>query len=94
MPRVGSSRIKTLGSENSHLANTTFCWLPPESLSTVCKTSGLRMRRRAWKSTATALSASSFITQRLDTVARLAMLVLRVMLSPSTRPAPLRSSVA
>ena len=31
MPRVGSSRIRTLGSVISHFDSTTFCWLPPES---------------------------------------------------------------
>ncbi len=29
MPRVGSSKIITLGFIESHLASTTFCWLPP-----------------------------------------------------------------
>ena len=29
IPRVGSSRIRILGFEASHLARTTFCWLPP-----------------------------------------------------------------
>ena len=31
MPRVGSSRISTLGSVASERAITTFCWLPPDS---------------------------------------------------------------
>ena len=30
-PAVGSSKINTSGSVPSHLASTTFCWLPPES---------------------------------------------------------------
>ena len=34
MPRVGSSRIRTRGLVASHLASTTFCWLPPESAPT------------------------------------------------------------
>ncbi len=29
-PRVGSSKSITPGSSASHLASTTFCWLPPE----------------------------------------------------------------
>ena len=29
MPRVGSSTISTFGPSASHLASTTFCWLPP-----------------------------------------------------------------
>ena len=31
MPLVGSSRMMTRGLVASHLAMTTFCWLPPES---------------------------------------------------------------
>ena len=31
MPRVGSSRIRKLGSVASHRARMAFCWLPPES---------------------------------------------------------------
>ena len=31
MPRVGSSKMMTRGCIASHLASTTFCWLPPES---------------------------------------------------------------
>ena len=30
MPRVGSSRMRTLGLSASHLASATFCWLPPD----------------------------------------------------------------
>ena len=30
-PRVGSSSRTTDGCASSHLANTTFCWLPPDS---------------------------------------------------------------
>ena len=34
MPRVGSSKIMTCGCIDSHLASTTFCWLPPDSVPT------------------------------------------------------------
>ncbi len=34
MPLVGSSRMMTLGCVASHLAITTFCWLPPDSVPT------------------------------------------------------------
>ena len=34
MPRVGSSTISTRGSVASHLASTTFCWLPPDRVDT------------------------------------------------------------
>ena len=47
MPRVGSSRMSTCGSVASHLASTTFCWLPPESASTDCSTLVMRMRSRS-----------------------------------------------
>lgn len=30
-PWLGLSRISTLGSDMTHLARTTFCWLPPEN---------------------------------------------------------------
>ena len=35
-PRVGSSRISTLGSVISQRASSTFCWLPPLSVPTCC----------------------------------------------------------
>ena len=35
MPRVGSSSISSLGLVASHLASSTFCWLPPDSSITV-----------------------------------------------------------
>ena len=34
MPRVGSSRMSTVGPDASHLARTTFCWFPPDSAPT------------------------------------------------------------
>src|SRR5262249_53493093 len=34
MPRVGSSRISTLGATMSERPSTTFCWLPPDSMAT------------------------------------------------------------
>ena len=36
MPRVGSSITSSFGLVASHLASTTFCWLPPDSRSTGC----------------------------------------------------------
>ena len=39
-PRVGSSASSTRGAPSSARANSTFCWLPPESAAT------LRLRRR------------------------------------------------
>ena len=34
MPRVGSSTMRMEGRRPSHLASTTFCWLPPDSIDT------------------------------------------------------------
>ena len=39
-PRVGSSRRKIAGPAISHLAMTTFCWLPPERLLAGCRSIG------------------------------------------------------
>ena len=36
MPRVGSSSKNTFGRVFSHFPNITFCWLPPESIPTMC----------------------------------------------------------
>ena len=47
MPRVGSSRMITRGLIDSHLASTTFCWLPPDSTPAAAPTSGTRMPRLA-----------------------------------------------
>ena len=52
-PRVGSSAISTRGGRTSHFANSTFCWLPPESVETGASNEEVRMssscdeRRRA-----------------------------------------------
>ena len=35
MPLVGSSRMMTCGCVASHLAITTFCWLPPDKISNI-----------------------------------------------------------
>ena len=43
IPRVGSSRISTLGWAFSHLASIVFCWLPPESCSTGVSSDGVRI---------------------------------------------------
>ena len=43
MPRVGSSKNSTRASVSSHLATTTFCWLPPDSVCTGVRSDGARM---------------------------------------------------
>ena len=47
MPLVGSSRMMTRGFVASHLAMTTFCWLPPESSATSWSRAAARRSRRA-----------------------------------------------
>ena len=59
MPRVGSSKMIARGCIASHLASTTFCWLPPESVPTSVATPGARMpRRRRSVSASAALRAA------------------------------------
>ena len=41
-PRVGSSTIRMRGSRASHLASSTFCWLPPDRLRTCAGRSAWR----------------------------------------------------
>ena len=55
MPRVGSSTISTCGSVASHLASTTFCWLPPERTSTGSRRRWYLSCRRAAHSSASAV---------------------------------------
>ena len=53
MPRVGSSKMITFGFIASHLASTTFCWLPPDSSCAARRTSGVLIARlRRWVSAA------------------------------------------
>ena len=42
-PTVGPSRISTFGLVASHLASTTRCWLPPESVCAAAPTPAARM---------------------------------------------------
>src|SRR5206468_2539764 len=46
-PCVGSSSMSTTGLIESHLASATFCWLPPDKVSTGAWTEGVLMRRRS-----------------------------------------------
>ena len=48
MPRVGSSRISTVGCTSSHLASITFCWLPPDRLPTGVASVGVLIPSR-WR---------------------------------------------
>ena len=92
MPRVGSSRISRSGSGNIHLPSSTFCWLPPESLTTPSVTefaltfSALRYRSAA------RYAASGSITERLEMRRRSAATTVSWMVSSRLRPSALRSS--
>ena len=59
IPRVGSSRISTLGWAFSHFASIIFCWLPPERCSTGVSSDGVRIVSFWRKSSATARSADA-----------------------------------
>jgi len=53
IPRVGSSKISTFGAIISHLASTTFCWLPPDKLTTAWLIDGVFVFRRCTPLSAT-----------------------------------------
>ena len=59
MPRVGSSRMRTVGFDASHLASTTFCWLPPERAATIWSTPVIFTLNCSVYSSATARSADA-----------------------------------
>ena len=52
------AQMMTFGSIPSHLASTTFCWLPPDSAPVRCVTSGARISRSVRPRSACACSAS------------------------------------
>ncbi|MNY46558.1 hypothetical protein D3C86_1817470 [compost metagenome] len=60
MPLVGSSRMITFGLVASHLAMTTFCWLPPESVPTSWSRDAARRSSLEVYSRASANSLASF----------------------------------
>ena len=65
MPRVGSSTISTAGLRPSHLASTTFCWLPPDSMATGSVSRPYLIFSRAAQSAAIARSAEALISPAL-----------------------------
>ena len=69
-PRVGSSAMKTRGRRNSHFANSTFCWLPPESVLTRALFDRVRTSSRPISSEVRFRSERSAITPTLDTSPR------------------------
>lgn len=92
MPRVGSSRISSLGWVISQRASSTFCWLPP--LSALTLASGLAGRMSsAWMYLATSSSRWATGTGRVQPRAacRARMMFSRTVRS-GTRPSVLRFS--
>ncbi len=94
MPRVGSSRIRTLGLRASQRASTTFCWLPPESLRTSCSIEGVRTRSRSVYSWASSRSAPRLTKRKRRRRSRTTVLVLSRMERCRNRAWALRSSGA
>ena len=93
MPRVGSSRISTLGAVWSHLARTTFCWFPPDRLATLCSMEGVRTPSRATLSRASARSAPARTKPSAETLPREARETFSRTAMGRITPCSLRSSV-
>ncbi len=92
MPRVGSSKMITLGVIASHLASTTFCWLPPDSTVTAVRSAGaLMFSRRRWRS-AVAASEAGRISRSRAWLKRSASETFATSEKSSTSPERLRSS--
>ena len=92
MPRVGSSKITTRGCIDSHLAKTTFCWLPPDSVPTMVSIEAVRMSSAALRSVALRRSAPVRIRPDEAKEARLASEMFSLTEDSSTSPQRLRSS--
>src|SRR4051794_36592018 len=92
MPRVGSSMISSFGLVASHLASTTFCWLPPDRKPTGSPKRCSLICRRWAQSEASALSAPRPMTPRRDTASSFVSAMLRSTESSMTRPCWRRSS--
>ncbi len=94
MPRVGSSRMSTLGRAASQRASTTFCWLPPESLPTSWSREGVRTLSRSTYSAPMRRSARRCTIRKRVSRRRMARVAFSRTLRMSTRPSRLRSSGA
>jgi len=92
-PRVGSSRISTLGLRSIHRPTTTFCWFPPERVATPHSGEGVLMpnpaiARRTMASRRPALGQPQRIHWATQGKARL-----KPTLCSRKRPSFLRSSL-
>src|SRR6185295_16884230 len=91
-PCVGSSTMSSAGLRASHLASTTFCWFPPESVETAFHRWPYLSCRRATQSRAKRRSAPWGITSRRRTRCGEASATLRSMARSITSPWRRRSS--
>src|SRR6185437_6869074 len=92
MPRVGSSTISTVGFRPSHLASTTFCWLPPLSMATGSVSRPYLIFSRLPQSVAIARSALERIRPPLRSAPREARATFCWIDMSMTRPCCRRSS--
>src|ERR1700722_16267294 len=92
MPRVGSSRINSRGVRLSHLAMTTFCWLPPDRLPTIWLMPGVRTLNRLHIAWAKPSSRERRRMPKRLKAGNVVRLMLCFTLSPSRRPSTRRSS--
>ena len=90
-PRVGSSKIRTPGWIASHLASTTFCWLPPDRKRASC--SSERARSSTERASSCTLTVPGSRRRCLPPSDRSASSVLSRIGWASARPSSLRSSV-
>ena len=92
MPRVGSSMISSWGSVASHLAMTTFCWLPPLIVAAVMSSALVLTSRRPAHGPAARFSAPAVRRPALARPPRITPATLRATEASVTRPCLRRSS--
>gem|GEM_PF-4405813 len=78
---------------NIHLARTTFCWLPPDSLRTPASTLGVLMRRLLRYPSVASYSLALLTTCPVDIFDSFAETMAPLMSSIRLSPSALRSSL-
>ena len=94
MPRVGSSKMSTCDSAKSHLATTTFCWLPPERKRTTWAGDWALMERASMSASVSAASLAVWSRPRRTTASSRVIVVFWAQVMSRMRPCDLRSSVS
>jgi hypothetical protein len=92
MPRVGSSMISRAGSVASHLASTTFCWLPPLIVAAPMSRALVLTSSRPAHGPAARLSAPPVSTPARASLRRMTLATLRATDASVTSPCRRRSS--